>query len=120
VRFFVCVNPGVKVKTVEANPLFTNGNFCQMRSHFCVKPVFIHTEIDMSVLQAQDAGCKPERLVSPRLPALLSDLDKIFRVLFGHVVVDEKLHLPVRVSVSFRRPVCLGHFLISDSFSTAV
>jgi hypothetical protein len=45
----IVVYPGVEIKPVEGNSLFSDANFHQMRADFRVETVFIHAEIERHI-----------------------------------------------------------------------
>jgi hypothetical protein len=43
------VHPGVQIKSVKGNSLFSDADFHQMRADFSVETVFIHSEIEGNI-----------------------------------------------------------------------
>jgi hypothetical protein len=45
----ILIHPGVEIKPVEGNSLFSDADFHQMRADFSVETVLIHSEIERNI-----------------------------------------------------------------------
>jgi hypothetical protein len=51
------VHPGVQIKAVEGNTLFTDLNFKKIRTNFSVKAVAVHAQVEGRVPQPDQPWC---------------------------------------------------------------
>jgi hypothetical protein len=54
------VGPSVEIVAIEADPLLSNRNFCEMGTHFRVEAVAVHAQIAGRVVEPDDAGKESE------------------------------------------------------------
>jgi len=55
---FILIHPGVQIKAVEGNSLFSNGNFNEIRPDLCVEAIPVHPEIKGGISQPYKPGIK--------------------------------------------------------------
>jgi hypothetical protein len=55
VAALIVVGPGIKVKTVESDPLRTDWDRKEERTNVAIKAIFVHAEIRRGVTQPNEA-----------------------------------------------------------------
>jgi hypothetical protein len=59
------VHPGVKIKSIESNPLLPDTNFNQIRPYLGIKAVPVHAQIERRVPQSDQSRCDSAVLLHP-------------------------------------------------------